>query len=116
LLRKLKKCLTLHPILLCIIHQQKKQILTYATQKQPKQPQSLSPLPDLHQLSDSEWLGEDDLDLPINDHVDLDVDLFDYCFAQMEKEFDERGELIGQEEANTLYEVSNVDPKLTMMF
>ena len=115
MLRRLTKCLTLHPILLCVIHQQNKQTLTYVTQKQPKRPQSLSPLPDLHQLSDSELLGEDDLDLSINDHVDLDVDLFDYCFAQMEKEFDGRGELIGQE-ANALYGVSNVDPKLTMMF
>jgi hypothetical protein len=93
-----------------------KQTLTYATQKQPKRPRSLSPLPDLHQLSDSELLGEDDLDLPINDHVDFDFDLFDYCFAQMEKEFDGQGELIGQEEADALYGVSNVDPKMTMVF
>ena len=34
----------------------------------------------------------------------------------MEKEFDGWGELIGQEEANALCGVSNVDPKLTMMF
>ena len=101
---RLTKCLTLHPILLCVIHQQNKQTLTYATQKQPKQPQSLSPLPDLHQLSDSKLLREDDLDL------------FDYCFAQMEKEFAGQGALIRQEEADALYGVSNVDPKMTMVF
>jgi hypothetical protein len=63
----------------------------------------------LYLLSDSEPL-EENIDLPINDDGEFD-DFFDYCFAKMEMELDGRGELIGEEEADGLYGVSNTVPK-----
>jgi hypothetical protein len=98
----------------CYLSEKNKQTLTRAMQRQPKRPRSLSPPPDLYQLSDSELLAEEDLDLHIDDHGDFDIDLFDYCYAEMEKEIDGQGELIGQEEADTLYGVSNANLKMTM--
>ena len=88
-------------------------MLTQATQRQPKRPRSPSPAPDLYQLLDSEQPNEGDLDLPINDHGDFDSDLFDYCFTEMEKELNGQSELIGQEEADTLYGVSNADLRVS---
>jgi hypothetical protein len=45
-----------------------------------------------------EYPEEGDLDLPINDCGDFDLDLFKYCYFEMEKELDGHNELIGAKE------------------
>jgi hypothetical protein len=77
--------------------------LTRRTQKQPKQP--WSPSPDSYQLSDSDFPVEGDLDIPVPDYGNFDIESFDYCYAKME-ELDQQGELVREAEADTLYSVS----------
>ncbi|KIM75694.1 hypothetical protein PILCRDRAFT_13347 [Piloderma croceum F 1598] len=64
--------------------------------------------PDLYQLSNSELPkeGDFDLDLSIDNYGNFDIELFDYCYAEIEKELESQGELIGEEEANSLYKES----------
>lgn len=80
--------------------------MTRRTQKQPKRPRS--PSPDSYQLSDSDFPVEGDLDIPVPDYGNFDIEFFDYCYAEMEKELDQQGELIGDSEADAdaLYGVS----------
>jgi len=81
--------------------------LTLSVQKLPKQ--QSTPSPDRYQLSDSEIPGDKDLDLSFDeDHVAaaLNLEIFDFCYAEVDKELDGKIELIGEDEANILYGVS----------
>lgn len=79
-------------------------------QKQPKKP--WSPSPDLYQLSDTDFPADGDLDLFDLDENStstfLHLDLFDFCYAEAEKELDGQVESIGEDEADALYGVSNI--------
>jgi len=79
-------------------------MLIYFIQKQPKRPRS--PSRDLHLLSDSDFPEEETLDLPIIDNGNFDLDFFDYCYAEMEKELGQEALIEEEEEANALYGVS----------
>lgn len=75
-------------------------------QRQPGPPKwQQSPSPDYNLLSASEYPDKGDLNLPINDCGDFNLDLFEYCYFEMEKELDGHSELIGAEEADILYGV-----------
>lgn len=81
---------------------------TFFVQKQPKRQRSLSP--DMYQLSDSEMPAAGDLDLPAVDEDSvtaiLNLELIDFCYAEIEKELNGETELIGEDEADALYGVS----------
>jgi hypothetical protein len=63
------------------------------------------PSPGYNLLSALEYPEEGDLDLPINDCGDFNLDLFKYCYIEMEKQLDGHSELIGAEEEDILYGV-----------
>jgi hypothetical protein len=74
-------------------------------QKQPKQPRS--PSPDHYQLLDSEFPVDGDLDLPgLDENIISQSDLFDFCYAEVEKELEGLTEVIDEDDANTLYGAS----------
>jgi len=82
--------------------------LTVSVQKLPKRQRT--PSPDRYQLSDSEIPDDGDLDLSEfdEDHVAAvsNLEIFDFCYAEVDKELDGEIELIGEDEANILYGVS----------
>jgi hypothetical protein len=80
--------------------------LTVSVQKLPKRQRT--PSPDRYQLSDSEIPGDGDLDLSVfdEDSAALNQEIFDFCYAEVDKELDGEIELIGEDEANVLYGVS----------
>jgi hypothetical protein len=55
--------------------------------------------------------GDLDLSGLDEDHMAaiLDLELFDFCYAEIEKELQGETELIGEEEADALYGVSKID-------
>ena len=69
-------------------------------------------LPHPTYITDTNFPADGDLDL-----IDLDenstftflhLDLFDFCYAEAEKELDGQVESIGEDEADALYGVSNI--------
>jgi hypothetical protein len=82
-------------------------MLTMHFKKQPKQQRS--PSPDRNLLSDSEMPADGNLDLVGIDEDSvaaiLDLDIFDFCYAEIERELNGETELIGEEEAEALYGV-----------
>jgi hypothetical protein len=74
-------------------------------QKEPKWPRY--PSPDLYQLSDSELPADGELDIcGLDENPMTNIDLFDFCYAEVEKELGGQTELIGEDEADALYGVS----------
>ena len=67
-------------------------------------------MPDRYQLSDSEIPCDGDLDLSVFDEdrvaAALNLEIFDFCYTEVDKELDGEIELIGEDEANVLYGVS----------
>jgi len=64
----------------------------------------------MYQLSDSEMPAAGDLDLVGVDEDSiaaiLNLELIDFCYAEIEKELNGESELIAEDEANALYGVS----------
>jgi len=74
-------------------------------QKQPKWPRS--PSPDHYKLSDSEFPADGNLDLPsFDENIVSQSELFDFCYAEVEKELEGLTELIDEDDANALYRMS----------
>jgi hypothetical protein len=71
-----------------------------------------SPSPDSYQQSDSDFPVEGDLDIPVPDYGNFDIEFIDYCYTEMEKKLDQHGELIGEADADALYGVSTQIMKL----
>lgn len=73
-------------------------------QKHPKWPRS--PSPDHYQLSDSEFPADGDLDLPgLDENTISQSELFDSCYAEVEKKLEGLTEPVDENDANALYRV-----------